>query len=88
MPSTITVENYTEEILVRVYAANLVILCMSRPGAYMERFADPQPSVEFVLGFPMIESIAGKYCVGFRSESIEQTASKTFIKDCFARELS
>lgn len=42
----------------RGYAADLVILPISRPGAYVERLTDPQPSVEFVLGFPMIE----KHC--------------------------
>lgn len=75
-------------LLVCVYAANLVILHISRPGTYLERLTDLQPSVELVLGFPMIESIAGKYCIGFRRERVDQIASKTFLKDCFARELS
>lgn len=66
----------------RVHAANLVTLHISRPGAYVERLTDPQPSVEFVLGFPMIESIAGKYCVGFRREGIDHITFKTFLKFC------
>lgn len=54
----------------------------------MERRSDAQPRVEFVLVFPIIESIAGKYCVGFRREKVDQVSTKTFLKDCFARELS
>lgn len=46
----------------------------------MERRSDAQPRVEFVLGFPVIESIAGKYCVGFRRERVDQVSTKLFLR--------
>lgn len=70
------------------YTANLVMLHICKPGAYMERLPDPQPSTELVLGFSIIENIAGKYCVGCRRGGVDQVASKPFLKDCFARVLS
>lgn len=70
------------------YTANLVMLHISKPGAYTERFPDPQSSSQLLLGFSIIENIAGKYCVGCRGESVDQIASIPFLKDFFVRVLS
>lgn len=84
-----TVKNYYGEIpSVHVHAANLAMLHISRPGASRERLTNPQPSVELVLDFPMVESIAGKYNVGFGRKSIDRIVSKTFLNVNFARDLS